>query len=181
MKLMEIAALGHDVKVSEHSPTQPGQVGKIKQVATGQHLVEFPDGSTHWIPNKHIVGTRLSNNREQVSEMAAKKICDKCGNSMSGHHFWRKGGWHCIKNRRSGEAVAAGKSEQNSDSFPYMHDDDYSKLSAADKAAQDAKEQSHHERNHRTGPKDYQSKDANDAAAQKRAEKFRQDQERKRK
>ena len=32
---------------------------------------------------------------KQLFEMAAKKICDKCGKSMSGNHYWYKGGWRC--------------------------------------------------------------------------------------
>lgn len=31
----------------------------------------------------------------KLFEMAAKKICEKCGKSMSGNHYWYKGGWKC--------------------------------------------------------------------------------------
>lgn len=30
-----------------------------------------------------------------LTEMAAKKICDKCGKTMAANHYWYKGGWRC--------------------------------------------------------------------------------------
>lgn len=30
-----------------------------------------------------------------ITEMAAKKLCDKCGKSMAANHYWYKGGWKC--------------------------------------------------------------------------------------
>lgn len=30
-----------------------------------------------------------------MTEMVAKKICSSCGKSMSGNHYWYKGGWKC--------------------------------------------------------------------------------------
>lgn len=32
---------------------------------------------------------------EQLFEMAAKKLCDKCGKTMAANHYWYKGGWKC--------------------------------------------------------------------------------------
>lgn len=34
---------------------------------------------------------------QQITEMAAKKICDRCGKTMAANHFWYKGGWRCKK------------------------------------------------------------------------------------
>lgn len=33
----------------------------------------------------------------QITEMAAKKLCDKCGKTMAANHYWYKGGWRCKK------------------------------------------------------------------------------------
>lgn len=30
-----------------------------------------------------------------LNEMAAKKLCDKCGKTMAANHYWYKGGWKC--------------------------------------------------------------------------------------
>lgn len=84
----------------------------------------------------------------KLFEMAAKKICEKCGKSMSGNHYWYKGGWKCSdkmgsKPRKDKEA-AAGKSEPE-DTTP----------------------------GGRGEIRDYVAKDANDAAATERAKKFR--------
>jgi hypothetical protein len=32
---------------------------------------------------------------EQLVEMGAAKLCDKCGKTMAANHYWYKGGWKC--------------------------------------------------------------------------------------
>lgn len=49
---------------------------------------------------------------KQLVEMARPaKICDKCGKSMAGHHYWYKGGWKCKKASLEG-AKAEDKKEE---------------------------------------------------------------------
>ena len=46
-------------------------------------------------------------------EMAAKKICDTCGKSMAGNHYWYKGGWKCkAANLQQAQQAAATPEEQ---------------------------------------------------------------------
>lgn len=34
---------------------------------------------------------------QQITEMAAKKLCPLCGKTMAANHYWYKGGWKCKK------------------------------------------------------------------------------------
>lgn len=48
----------------------------------------------------------------QLIEMARPaKICPDCGKSMSGNHYWYKGGWRCKKSSKEG-TPAKEKSEK---------------------------------------------------------------------
>lgn len=39
---------------------------------------------------------------QELMEMARpKKICPDCNKSMSGNHYWYKGGWRCKKSNRT--------------------------------------------------------------------------------
>jgi hypothetical protein len=42
---------------------------------------------------------------EQLFEMGAAKLCDKCGKTMAANHYWYKGGWKC-KKAKSDDAPA---------------------------------------------------------------------------
>jgi hypothetical protein len=44
---------------------------------------------------------------QQLSEMAAKKICPDCGKTMAANHYWYKGGWRCKKNKEQQPAPTA--------------------------------------------------------------------------
>lgn len=38
---------------------------------------------------------------QQITEMAAKKLCPLCGKTMAANHYWYKGGWRCKKSASS--------------------------------------------------------------------------------
>lgn len=40
-----------------------------------------------------------------ITEMAAKKYCPNCGKTMSGNHYWYKGGWRCKGGGKPADAV----------------------------------------------------------------------------
>lgn len=186
MKLEEMGVFGHEAKLSADAPSHAGEIGIIITMSTERAYIEFKDGSKEWVANKYIVGTRKKVANEQhtdfddypLTEMAAKKLCNKCGKTMAANHYWYKGGWKCKKGG-SDVSADAQKSKTRSeartddDKFPEMDDENYDKLSAADKAKQDAREQEYFKRHGRTGPKDYTPRDANEKAAWNRAVKLR--------
>jgi hypothetical protein len=49
----------------------------------------------------------------QLIEMARPaKICDKCGKSMAGFHYWYKGGWKCKKSSLEGKKDEPAKDDK---------------------------------------------------------------------
>lgn len=102
MKLDEMGLFGREVKISDDAPEHAGEVGRVANMTTERVFVEFKDGKKEWISNRYIVGTRrvaemLDGDEYPLTEMAAKKQCDKCGKTMAANHYWYKGGWKCKK------------------------------------------------------------------------------------
>lgn len=186
MRLEEMGVIGRQAKIADTAPSHAGEVGRILTATTERAYVQFANGDKEWFSNKHIVGTRKTESFDDfaeypLTEMAAKKQCDKCGKTMAANHYWYKGGWKCKKAKPEGESSDAAKPAKKEtahkpakeeDKFPHMDDKDYDKLDAKGKADQDAKEQAYYKRHGRTGPQDYKPKDANEEAAFKRAVAF---------
>lgn len=175
MKLEEMGVIGRQAKIADTAPSHKGEVGRIINATTERAYIQFANGSKEWFANKYIVGTRKALEsfdafgEYPLTEMAAKKQCDKCGKTMAANHYWYKGGWKCKgATNKSGDS----KPSKEEDKFPHMEDKDYDKLDAKGKADQDAKEKAYYERHGRTGPQDYKPKDANEEAAHKRAVAF---------
>lgn len=196
MKLDEMGVIGRDVKIADGSPSHGGEIGKIITASTDRAYVQFKNGDKEWISNKYIVGTRTPATEVHedfaqfpLTEMAAKKQCEHCGKTMAANHYWYKGGWKCKKAKDAAPAddkksdtadskpaaqtaSKPAKKEKPQAEFPHMSDEAYDKLDKAGQAAQDAKEQAYYKSHGRTGPQDYTPKDANEAAADKRAKKL---------
>lgn len=51
---------------------------------------------------------------QQLTEMAAKKVCPTCGHGMAGFHYWYKGAWKCKSTSLANPNVAAASAATQS-------------------------------------------------------------------
>jgi hypothetical protein len=112
MKLDEMGIVGRQAKISDDAPEHAGELGRIVTATSERAYIEFPNGDKEWFLNKWIVGTRKVHAHEdkpQLTEMAAKKQCDKCGKTMAAYHYWYKGGWKCKGGGKSADDKPAEK------------------------------------------------------------------------
>ena len=120
MKLNMMGVIGREAKISEDAPTHAGDVGRIVSVTTERAYVLFENGDEEWLLNRYIVGTRKVEEHQEgdefpMTEMAAKKQCTHCGQSMAGNHWWKVGkGWQCKKSK-SGASPKDDKTVKGAD------------------------------------------------------------------
>ncbi len=116
MKLDEMGLFGREVKIKDDAPEHAGEIGRVANMTLERVYVEFANGDKEWISNRYIVGTRPAAEHKDgeeypLTEMAAKKQCDKCGKTMAANHYWYKGGWKCKKS--SGDSKPAEKKSED--------------------------------------------------------------------
>lgn len=50
--------LGREAKLTQTSPTHPGEVGVVINIACKSLFIRFSDGTCEWVLNKFIYGLR---------------------------------------------------------------------------------------------------------------------------
>lgn len=76
-----------------------------------------------------------------LSEMAAKKLCDKCGKSMAANHYWYKGGWKCKGASKAANEVSAASepTDQPTEQLPLEEPKQHTPNQVEPKAQQDTR------------------------------------------
>lgn len=58
MRLSEMGPVGREARIASDAPSRAGESGTVTSIARDRTYVEFQDGKSEWITNKHIVGLR---------------------------------------------------------------------------------------------------------------------------